>query len=517
MSKGSQVKRIPPALKKTVVGGCLSIVVFVLFFFAKQFFPELSEIGLDMGARVLASKERLVHLGTGLPPANAADGYTFLDVDPEDLSYAGAPTASLLAPSQQVCDAAVAAGKVPGPLACPATRSLNRRLLGAIVRALQDRGASMIVLDIALSRDSESDAERTGDVELSTAMCASEIPLIYASGAPLVQRNDETVQALIQVEGPPDLVTDCGGKTSLVAAAVALPVGEHPIRRFPRCYRVTDAGGTHLSASLPYLAAQSLALGRIADAAKLCAAVSDGPDADEPRIVYTLPPVPGHALSDTAYEGGSDRSFYQRVYKRCRADAFWDGRTTCGTETAFKGRVVVIGASSAERHDRHYTALGEMAGPQLVVNAMRSFALHPEAAEQSYWPLLGDFLFLLVGCVVWWAVRYWRQRSEAKSDPPVTWGWFKVFRIWLATVLLLLVVGTLAWPYYLFGGKLSLDLLVPLLASGIEIYTEVAASLTEWLEASLERWFSDGGSAPLGSSSESAQPTLAKEIPSETS
>ena len=73
----------------------------------------------------------------------------------------------------------------------------------------------------------------------------------------------------------------------------------------------------------------------------------------------------------------------------------------------YKDKIVVIGASNPSRRDRHYTPFGDMAGSEVVINAIRSFLIY-DSQDKSPWDLIKRELVIVSA----WFGRSFNDRSK---------------------------------------------------------------------------------------------------------
>ncbi|HEX6706387.1 MAG TPA: CHASE2 domain-containing protein [Albitalea sp.] len=479
------------ALRDTLMGLILGVATScTLLWLEHGPFGELEDYGIDAGLRAKVAIDRLKHVSGAMPvdekgrrEASAPSGtYIFLDVDPEfDES---APD---LSSSQAVCNAMADASRValsgPAPeLDCQAGRPINRILLAELVKGLRLRGARLIVLDVALGRESgvvPSDEADVLDGVLAKPLALKEAPVIFA--APVSHLT-------LPPGGRPQVQLEHMPVSS--GAGIAIPEPGQPVRRYGHSLKVEGSNERWLT--LPYLGAQKLkdepGARRVS-----CAPQDDG---FAPRILYTLPPMSSHEDSrDT--RGRDEWAYYRSVYNRCLASRFWDrDRSACGVvedqaHNAYAGRVVVVGASNPLRRDVHGTPLGEMAGAEVVINAMRSFDQYPCLHDDTTGELVVKKVMIVALCAcVWFLFHAWRYRTAPLAPAKRTWiaksrrGLQVAFGFWLTLIAVLAL--TLYASLRTTGPIPSLDIFLGVLAISVEQYVEVAQwghhVVKSWLE-----------------------------------
>jgi len=483
------------ALVKALTGLCLGLITAVtLVYLSQQVFPGVQAYGEDLGLRVSLYFERVASSTSGVvPPRSDSDryGYVFLDVDPEPTNV-GLTAAQHPSPSEQACAAYTEArhsritDTTPPeqPLDCSSARPLNRHLLAAIVRELQRRQARLVILDLVLARESgivnadEDQALQTALKQVGTSM-----PVLFA-GPYEMQPTTATGQP-----GPVQLVMPLlieDNQAANLHPAVALPVPGQPLRRYPKCLR--QAGLTAWLPSLPYLAAMVL----VADGATCEQSAASRRD-NAPRIVFSLPSQSSH-LDDLNAPGRAHQAIYRGRYDRCLATHFWNSETSlCAQAATYHDKVVVIGVSNPLRRDRHYTPLGDMAGPEVVINAVRSFVAYPQQHDKSLAQLISKKCLIVAACFVLWLLYFSvrcrcfpEQGRESRSLLAVGWRALLVGLAFIATLLLVLLLA-FSLSFDSDAPTPSLDVLIPVLAIAIDEYVEQVHRLVRGVEHQLEK------------------------------
>lgn len=490
------------AIIKTVAGLALGLVTAViLVWLSNRLFPELQEYGEDLGLRVSVYLDRVSGStgGTLLPKSDTdAFSYLFLDVDPE---FGAARPAGAVpeSPSEQACAAyaeALRAGRAPatgdasgGRLSCSSARPLNRRLLAALVTELRARKAKMVVLDVVLAKESGV-VDRGEDDALTQVLGAAgsaATPVLFAGPYEMYPPSgpDKTGSVGLVL---PVLIED--NAEAGIYSAAALPAPGQPVRRYPKCLRQAALNAAPVP-SLPYQAALQLR-----PAGRGCSAPwsdeSEGGGNNAPRIIFTLPPNPVH-LDDLMAPGRARWGPYRGHYDRCLAANFWDPYASiCGQAETYKDKVVVIGVSNPQRRDRHYTPLGDMAGPEVVINAVRSFVAYPEHHDKTLSELLVKKCTIVLWCsVVWFAYFLVRCRYFSEGALPLNSnlqiaGRAAVVGLCFIGTLVAVVVLALTMSFKTEGPVPSLDVMIPVLAIAIDEYVEQVSRIVHGVERRLK-------------------------------
>ncbi|MHC6225146.1 CHASE2 domain-containing protein [Pseudomonas sp. X10] len=487
------------ALVKTLAGLVLGLVTaIVLVWLSHRVFPGLQAYGEDLGLRVSLYFERVASSVRGAVPARSDSdqfGYVFLDVDPE-LPAASPAVPALPSPSEQACAAyaeAVSTGQSASTpyarqLDCSSARPLNRYLLAALLGELQRRQAKLVILDLVLARESGIVAQAE-DQALRQALDqadAARMPVLFAGPYEMYP------SATPGQPGPVRLVMPLllEDKPAVAQrAAVALPLPGQPLRRYPKCLPQATQGPW--LPSLPYLAALTLG-----SSGYNCAELTAGAPADNaPRIVFSLPSQYTHLDEGVAPERAR-WAVYRGRYERCLAAHFWDSETAqCGQVATYRDKVVVIGVSNPLRRDRHYTPLGDMAGPEVVINAVRSFLAYPHQQDKSLGQLIAKKCLIVLWCGLPWlgyfAVRcYCFPTPAAPSRPLLANAWRMVMVGLTFSFAMLGVVGlALALSFAPEAPTPSLDVLVPVIAIAIDEYIEQMHRLVHAVEEHLGKLF----------------------------
>lgn len=498
---------VPEAIVETLAGGLLGVVTAaVLVVSSMFFFPGLADFDYDMGLRMRKfADEYLSNWTTGMVPnAKHVDSYVFVDVDPqlEPSPAAGGDDAGACSGLARVPTrcyvmkpgapaprdrAACAGGQVV--LNCSAARPLNRHLLAELVKGLRERGARLVVVDVELAGE-PGIVDRAENLALRDAMRQSGNaagPVIFVQPAeydslhePTGSHNARADPArLFDAALPADGGGTAEGNGRPAFAAIALAAPGQPVRRYPKCFHSVWHGAKP-TPSLPYVAATLLAQPGT-DPASLCpASGTDDSGRDDspysaPRIRYTLPSL--HADQDNTRDGEDFRmwSVYRHVYNRCLAANFWSEESPCSRPETYRGKVAVIGASSLLRRDRHYTPIGNMAGAEVVINAIRSFVLNPQQRDQDVGEAVLKKASIVLVCLGPWFLffcvhGYVKRPSDHRSRWTASLGRVIIVFIALGITLVVVVGITFKMSYS------SFSVLVGVLAIAFELYIEV----TKW-------------------------------------
>lgn len=464
-------------LVKAGVGWLLAVSVSVLLVVGGHvLFPEFAEFDRDFGLRAERYvDEYLVRHNTMLAPVAASatsDRYVLLDVDPQPGPQSARNTQQLqacVALQKSRTSRALLAGEV---LDCPLGQPISRRLLAAVVRELTSHRARMIVVDILL--DSTEAPDEKDEADLRAAIREAEsagILVLYARPATYVGVHGGTGAHQVLPDGDLPKVGGFG--------AVALPVPGHPVRRYPKCY-LAEAGSGSGQPSLPWAAYRLLQDPQLT-AASLCPTPSgsgDGgglEDYGAPSIRYSL--HGGGAYADGLPGARSlQRQLAQKfVYNRCAAAALWGGDSECASPETYRGRLVVVGATSSRRGDHHYTPIGTMSGADVVANAIRSFDLY-ERPDPSLGALLAKKLLVVSVCALPWLAffcvsdRIRQRRSDGAYLGGRVLGETLQATLLVATVIVLLAI-TVATSMQ------SLTMLLGVIALGSDLYLDFAIAL----------------------------------------
>lgn len=511
------LQRIPAwarrAVAKAVAGLALGLVTaVVLVWLSQRVFPALQDFGEDVGLRVGVYLDRVAGSASSMPLRKGQGdvfSFIFLDVDPDGVIRSGADRSAHSA-AQEACDAYAAAARtgrtspVPAGVApalnCSSARPINRYLLAALITALRERGARMIVLDVVLAEElgvvdsAESDALR--NVLPSRNAADTIVPVLIVAPYEISGQQGDAANEKLVTLVMPGLVA--GDAARGVHIAAALPAPGQPVRRYPKCLRQSGADESYVP-SLPFLAAHLLsARGNVSD---VCAAEREEPRQhpvgrqNAPRIVYTLPSMPAHQ-DDLLASTRARWAPYREIFNRCLAAHFWDSTEShCAQAQTYQGKVVVIGTSNPLRRDRHFTPLGDMSGAELVVNAVRSFVAYPDYRDKTFSETLGKKSIIVLWCGLVWLgyflVRCWCFRVGEPTPLSMARIASRTTVVCIAFVVAMLAVIAVALygSFRTFGPAPSLDVLIPVLAIAVDEYVEqvskVVHRVESWVEALL--------------------------------
>lgn len=499
------------ALVQGIVGFSLGCTTAVLLITSSVFlFPQLQELGHDYGLAAAAYFGWVANAAGNAPVrVGASDlSFVFLDVDPEfALSESGIdPTLPSEESSVQPCMALVgaqpdrlgppgarddrAATRARVARLCASARPLNRYLLAALVSQLSEWGARVIVLDVLIA----DEPGVIGDDEngaLTSALLgrgdeAAKVPIVWALPVRVGRGRGESA-GHVQLDEHAILKAD---PALGMYAAVALSLPGEPVRRYAKCW--WNPAEANALPSLPYQAAQ-LAVNPSRPAHAACSDSATASHDDAPRIVYTLPAAESHEDDRIPSEARVKWAHYRPVYNRCLAAAIWSrAGSACADAATYRGKVVVIGASSPARRDRHDTPLGEMAGAENVINAIRSFAAFPHNHDKSLGALLRKKLGIVLWCSIVWMGYFMLvcQRREAHAHNTSHAFWRYIGSGMLFVVTLATVSALAFWLSLDSTGPLpSLDVFIPVLAIALELYVETVSAglhrLEHWLQGIL--------------------------------
>lgn len=469
-----------------VLGLFVGLVTAALLVFTTALFPGLEDYGVDFGLRLNVGLTSVGYTRLAIEPIgpdiNKPIHYVFLDVDPGD--NGSRPDDSSYDSSDGACRALRPRIK---DLKCQPTRPLNRYVLAEALETLSEKsresanstGILAIVLDVTLAEDPATDVEDIALIKVMTALKGTP-PVIYGADARLSLRGDDSVMKLIS-----DQEARYPGK-----ARVVFPVANSAIRRYHRCF--FEDGSENRRESLPY------SIARIVNS-KLpeCNHGKNPPGrAYDERIIYTLLSLEGHADSGPEIGEWEDkRAFvYGDVYTHCLAAHLWTSASICSRPETYQKAIVVIGASNPFRRDQHYTPLGMMSGSEVVINATRSFLLYPDQEVKNWPEKLSKKAWLTFLCSVVWLGYYLIRHRMAIHGNTHRSVWARI-RAWVAKPLMFLVTlaAVMALAIWLsFNTESSspnLDVLLPVLAIGLEQYTEFSAWLLEIMKMRLARLF----------------------------
>jgi hypothetical protein len=512
-------ERIPwplEAVAKTASGILLGLITSILVVLASHLlFPSLADFDYDLGLQMQTWADLKLQFGaTSLRSSNKDKAYLFLDVDPRPTGSADESTdtpqptggaapstacASLIRqyPGRYSPVSSKENGKAS--LNCSDARPLNRYVLAELVKGLRERGAALIVLDVELAPALDVvDAQETS--ALQTALwdgVAGAPTVIYADPVEFVSADRTSDAILTASKHNPDFDAPehPGPGRDLVMSAIALPAPGVPLRRYPKC--VLDVSHDRRPVpSLPYLTAKLIDNPRV-DPASICDVrqVNGSDDSREEhdnllepaRIHYTLQSLRAH--QDATLDGDDFKrwSVYRSVYNRCIAAQFWQKDSQCSDAQTYRGKVVVIGASNPVRRDQHYTPIGSMAGPEVVINAVRSFELYSHEHEKSVPQAIWAKTLIVLECGLVWLAFYLMRclLDRSRTGAPLA----KRFSMSCAVFALFCVASSVVLVMTFRASYSSLSVLVAVMAIAIEQYVEVVTKFVlHPFEHMLEHW-----------------------------
>jgi hypothetical protein len=220
-------------------------------------------------------------------------------------------------------------------------------------------------------------------------------------------------------------------------------------------------------------------------------------------VASLSPPPLGGATTQTDAMAISGKNPTSSVYVRLPID--YDGAFTKPEPYLFNDAVVIIGSSDANARDWHETPLGAMTGPELIVNAARSFMMFDTPAEESFasrlkhkFILSFECAFLFLPCwILVWSMAAYRQ----KAGSGVARG------MWSIGMALVFLAGT-AWTIIGIGlwimeapdqlkesGAVPADVLTPALAVALEGFAEGTVVFIKAVERRFDSgiaWFRGG-------------------------
>lgn len=516
------------AIVETLVGGTLGLVTaVVLVVVSLEVFPSLRDFDHDLGLRMRnAFHERLAHWSYGQVSLNEerpAPPFVFLDVDPEPSLHVQAneaPQAACraLELARKACKADdPATGRERAPqcvgnsekLDCDRDMRVNRELLASLIAGLRQRRARMILLDVELA-DASTPAPGSAvlrDVLWSPAGAA--VPVIYARPARYDRAANDVHLVRPEVPwGPADASAapdaDAEGGT---LSALVLPAPGQPVRRFPRCYQSTGHSDG-IVPSLPWLATWVLDHG-ISQASSACqpgtteyGKAFEPLNAPAPYIDFAVPLLTEHLdQADDSPEVGRSAVFGSMAV-RCLASEFWSSKANCGLARTYEQRVVVIGASNADRRDRHATPIGNMAGAEVLINATRTFYVNPRVADKSLCDALAKKAKIVALSMIPWLIYFslrgylhaaTRHRGHGDSAANTQAGnaanpsWARRLAVCLGLVISFAATLVAVVVITVQSSIGSFSVLVSVLAVGIEQYVEAAKPALHFCEALFRR------------------------------
>lgn len=302
------------------------------------------------------------------------------------------------------------------------------------------------------------------------------IPAPFARGslrlAPLITQTDPIAGDGIVRHYPPFVGVGAGHLPTAPFLAAAWMAGGAPARNFGCDYyerRAAECG------SVRHAGARA---GMVASAAP-------GPG-ELSRVFWSIRPQ-GDLSTDQRALYDSLVQYYPGSWVRGHE---WDA-------AAMRDRIVVIGSGSASARDLHPTPLGVTPGPEVVLNATRSF-LEFASLRESTGPTSGRdiattildkakavLLPALLLLPAWWAIHRARLRAPARR-------WFHRLFVGAGVTFFFLfsLAAGLASELYFDAAAIKesalqgqpIDLVAPILALGLEAFADAAKRLLTFLE-----------------------------------
>jgi hypothetical protein len=470
----------------------------VLVLISKVAFPQIQEYTVDVGLRVEVLLDRLRHGGLGAAKqlGETDQTFTFVDLDPEVGVPPNGNSPPDLAdePSLQACAALAATrpdkytfapsapvivdGKVE--LNCSPSRPINRHLLAELIRRISAMGPRVLVVDVIVASEPgvTSDAERNAIKTLLSEKASQpeSPPWLW------VDPNLRPAAGGLVARSSRDVPIALAASSSGVFFAPAWSLGNQPIRRYAKC--VTDIRSDRLTPTLPYLMS-TFYRERSAELDRICEPSQDRSE-NSPRIIFSLPGNRAHE-DDRSSPARAASAHYHAVYSRCLAAAVLSSPSSsaCSSEGLFRGRIVVIGASSPERRDRYFTPLGDMAGAEVTINAARSFGAFPRNRDKTVPEALGVKALAVCFCaVVWFFYFVLSERLRGAGGHGVLRraGLVALRSALFVLTVLLVVALSLYIAYRPSAPSPSVDVVIPAMAIALEVYIEKARDILDGIE-----------------------------------
>jgi CHASE2 domain-containing sensor protein len=476
MPQFAAIRTLPHWLADAIVKSLSGIALGLFLAFAvlplvRWLFPDFQDWSIDRGMRI---SEMLHPVGSNRTErALGVRGYVFVDVDTGD----DAPLAS----SQQACDrvSRSPASRVPTPWDCAPWRPINRYLLASIVESLRARGAKLIVVDVKLG---------AGGYPLPSEEASALIAVLQGAGSPAIAvlpvrpLPDTLPGDELSIE--PQAISGLSLSQALALAAPALPYPGDILRRYVACYGMRTAQGHE---SIPSVATRVEAVLRgTADARALCERDPQALPAAL-RIAFTLPEVPAEPATAGASRDSALWNRYHLFLDRCRAIDLDDSDASCSQSSLFRDKIAIIGTSSRARGDRHLTPLGEMSGSMVVLNAVRSRLQENSAVGTSLFKeVRHDLAVCGRAACVWFIAFVLLGMITQKHFGPVA-AFSLRFVVVVGALTGVLWVGVKG-SFSVAGTPQNLNLMFPLLAFGLEMYTNAARHLEKFIERPINRW-----------------------------
>jgi CHASE2 domain-containing sensor protein len=488
------------ALIRTLTGTVVGVLIAATLHAIIWLFPGVEDFDNDFGMVARLFVTELRHRSSAIPSSNEQPGFVFVDIDPDrappgansacDALTKAHPGRYTIVEKSRGLSPARGTGHEPREgvqLDCGSGRPLNRYLLSEIIAELQKRNPRTIVVDVEL--DGEPGVVTSEETQaLARALSGSQVPTVYV----LPVDDPEVLHPPVTfVHVVPSALRL--GQAPHAFATVALAEPGVPVRRYAKCYR--DDTGDRWIPSLPFQAASTLRAALPTDGDTLCRAeIGVKPAELTARIDYTLPSLAAHAVdedADLVDQRFALRTIYRHLYIRCLASDFWPGGSAqskrCSLGETYAGRVVVIGASNQARRDTHPTPFGPMAGAEVVMNAMQTFAKSVRERDTSLGKPIGELGQLILSSLLWlpyFGLKSFLQRKDDDRKPTRRIKAGRAFLLAPSFVLVLFAVLLIT----IARGYASLSIVVGVIGLAAEQYLELATQGIHFIEGVLERW-----------------------------
>lgn len=496
----------PLPLRRGVVSWLVGLVVgyliaVLLVALVLPVFPRIQEYSRDLGLALAVRWELIRAVGSGgVQRVDKEPGYAFIDLHPGSVGTSSESTRNDAQVRPDPYEVACRQLAVADPRrSCDARHPVDRHLLADAIDKVSRLPIQSVVIDILLDAGPEPHGI-SGDEALREAIRKSGRTVFAA--APVVVASSGLKAgldlAVLPPEGLPDLLrAPASGGQPLARPGVPFPVAEQPVRRYARCQSISGTG--ELMPTLPWAVAryaleQGAQQGRTLDCADR---------RTPPRIAYTLPSLDSHVGEDLSQFIDLAAS-YTHLLLRCTWNDLSRPGSPCSSAQAMRGRIVVIGASNPLRRDRHFTPLGDMAGSEVVINAIRSFILYESKPEPTLaWKLAGKlWVVTLVAMLVWLPFYVFRHWHEHRDSPATVRPAAKLRAVLLRfSVFAFAVVCASALALWVSVAKTptpDVDVLVPVLAVAIEALADWLDEVRSVMRDPLERWFCTAGGSAHG-------------------
>lgn len=153
------------------------------------------------------------------------------------------------------------------------------------------------------------------------------------------------------------------------------------------------------------------------------------------------------------------------------------------------GKVVVIGTSAPQAMDWHDTPLGEMCGPEVLINVIRAFSsgavlrqptLPNKIVREGAFAFIGSLPFFLY----WLFAPQLRARArESRFTRPIAWAIpVALFPVTIGLAGLAMIATSFWRVGDAFLGGYTWDLYTPLAALSLEGFADAASSVSSFLD-----------------------------------